>query len=1084
MTHVVTSLLRRPVAIMAWAVALLVAGSWAATNVPLEWVPQVELPVVRVSASWPGASPRAVEQYVTAPIERAGQAVEGTARVESLSQEGQTTVTLEVSESVDLGAYVARLNEQLALVRRDLPDRVTPRLTKQIPEELRDEQGFMTLQLIGPQAPGTLRRWADDQLAPQLSGLSGVADVVVEGGTEREVLITLDPVRLSAYGLEAGAMRAHIADALTDRVYGRLRGRGEAALLLSEAPESVDALRRVVVRDGLSAGDASARNGEARPIRLGDIATVQRGPAPRRSISRIDGQPVVTLTIDRAPASHMLEVAQRVNDQLDALGPLLPDDARLIVADDRSESVRAELRDLQWRGGLGLVLVALVLLMMLHSVRAVGIVLISVAVALAVGIALMGPLGLTLNLLTLAGLVLVFGILVDNSVVMVEQLMLQRDRLAVRGYEGMELETEATRESLKAVWLPLVGGTCTTMAVMAPLVYLSGELRTLFLPFGVLTAITLAASLCTAALVVPVMGRWLPPPEPDWRLPEWIRTLLRWPFWAAARLPKTTCVVLLLVLGTPLWLLPRQLEMPDDETSPRARLAGVYNATLGSDTVRDAREWLDPALGGVVRPFIEETDFGDQWDFDTQPSVSVRLGFPPGNPIHRADSLMQRFEQVALASESVERTITRISERSAFMQVRFYEPALETAEPYIVREELIQEAVLLAGIRVSVGGLLPQGYFSGVGGMASGYTIEARGSNYDDLEALTERFAERLRAGSRRVASVNTNAGRFGRQTPREVLYLDWPAAATARTGLRAQHIAGELRPMLSTRFPALYADLEGDTQLPLRIVVEDAEQADIDTFVDRPLPVTDSTQVKLKSVSDYAVEEVPSQIERENQQYKRYIRVDYRGPNRMGSEYINEVLDGFQTPPGYRIERSQNMFFTEETQQAFGWVLASTVLLIVLVTAIVFESWRLPLLVLVSLPLAAIGLAVGFWWADVAFAEGAFIGVVLLVGIAANDAILLVDRYRQLRDERLHGRRSLLVRLAVRERLRPMWTTTISTCVAMLPLLVFPAENDFWVGLAVTVTGGLLAATLLAPVATVALLSIPERWSRTAQAS
>jgi multidrug efflux pump subunit AcrB len=1059
-------MLNRPVAVMAWAVALLLAGSWAATNVPLEWVPQVELPVVRVSASWPGASPRAVEQYVTAPIERAGQAVEGTARVESLSREGQTTVTLEVSETVDLGAYVARLNEQLALVRRDLPNRVTPRLTKQIPEELRDEQGFMTLQLIGPQPPGTLRRWADDQLAPQLGGLPGVADVVVRGGTEREVLVTLDPDRLAAYGLEAGAMRGHLADALTDRVYGRLRSGGEATLLLSPAPETVEALRSIVVRD------AQESDGATQPVRLDDIATVERGPAPRRSISRIDGQPVVTLTIDRAPASHMLEVAERVNAQLETLQPLLPEAARLIVADDRSESVRAELRDLRWRGGLGLVLVALVLLMMLRSVRAVGIVLVSVAVALALGLALMGPLGLTLNLLTLAGLVLVFGILVDNSVVMVEQLMLQRDQLAARGYAGIELERRATAQALHAVWLPLVGGTCTTMAVMAPLVYLSGELRTLFLPFGLLTALTLAASLATAALVVPVMGRWLPPPEPAWRLPVWMRAPLRWPFWAAARLPKATTLLLLLLLGTPLWLLPDRMEVPDNETSPQARWATVYNATLGNDVVRDAREWLDPALGGVIRPFFETTDFGDQWDFDTRPSVYVRLGFPPGNPIHRADSLMQRFEQVALASESVERTITRIRERSAYMQVQFYEPALDTAEPYIVREELIQEAVLLAGIRVSVGGLLPQGYYSGVGGMASGYTIEARGSNYDDLEALSERFAERLRAGSRRVASVNTNAGRYSRQTPREVLTLEWPAAATARTGLRAQHIASELRPMLSTRFPALYADIEGDPQLPVRIVVDGAESIDIDTFVDRPLPVTDSMQVKLKSVSDYTVEEVPSSIERENQQYKRYIRVDYRGPSRMGSEYINGVLEGFQTPAGYRLERSRSFFFTEETKRAFGGVLAATVLLIVLVTAIVFESWRLPLLVLVSLPLAAIGLAVGFWWADIAFAEGAFIGVVLLVGIAANDAILLVDRYRQLRTTRPHGRASVLARLAVRERLRPMWTTTISTCVAMLPLLVFPAENDFWMGLAVSVTGGLLAATLLAPVAVVALLS------------
>ena len=1069
MITTVIHMLKRPVAIMAWAVALLLAGSWAATEVPLEWVPQVELPVVNVSASWPGASPRAMERYVTAPIERAGQAVEGTAHVESLSQEGQTTVTLEVDESVDLGPYVARLNEELALVRQDLPDRVTPRLTKQIPEELRDEQGFITLQLVGPQPPGTLRRWADDHLSPRLQGLPGVADVTVRGGTERELLVRLDPDRLATYGLSPGAIQGHLAEAFRDNVYGRLRGGGESALLLSPAEGSVDVLRRLIVSNDLGT-----------PVRLGDIARVQRGPAPRRSISRIDGQPVVTLTLDRAPASHMLDVASAVEDELDRLEPQLPENARLLIADDRSESVRAELRDLTWRGGLGLVLVALVLLMMLRSVRAVAVVMFSVAVALAVGIALMGPLGLTLNLLTLAGLVLVFGILVDNSVVMVEQLMLQRDRLSVRGHTGLDLEAAATQASLRAVWLPLVGGTCTTMAVMAPLVYLSGDLRTLFLPFGMLTAITLAASLITAAIVVPVMSRWLPPPEPGWRLPRWMRATIHAPFRWAARFPTSTALVLLLTLGTPLWLLPTHIDATEDETSPQARWAGLYNATLGHDTVQDLREWTDPALGGVLRPFFQNTDFGDQWDFDTTPEVRVNLGFPPGNPIHRADSLMQRFEQKALASESVERTITRISDRNASLRVQFYDGTLDTAEPYLVRERLIQEAVLLAGIRVSVGGLLPQGYFSGVGGMASGFTVEAHGSNYDDLEQLTERFAERLKAGSRRVAEVNTNAGRFGRQQPREVLHLDWRANAMARTGIGAQRLATELRPLLSTRFPALFADVADETHLPVRIKVADADAIDIASFIDRPLPITDSVEVKLKSVSTYDVQEVPSQIERENQQYKRYIRVDYRGPHRMGSEYLDEMLEGFQTPPGYRIERGEGaFFFTEDTQDAFLWVLAATLLLILLVTAFVFESWRLPALVLISLPMAFIGLAAGFWWADVAFAEGAFIGTVLLVGLAANDAILLTDRYRQLRTTRPHGRPDVQIRLAVRERLRPMWTTTISTCVAMLPLLVFPADNEFWVGLAVTVTSGLLAVTLLAPLATVAVLSLPERWRR-----
>jgi multidrug efflux pump subunit AcrB len=1063
---------RRPVSILAWAVAILLAGAGLATQVPLEWVPSVELPEVRIGAAWPGSSPRAVERYVTAPIERAVQGVEGTAGIESLSQEGRATVTLQVDEGVALGPYVARVNERLALLRDELPDRVTPRLTKRIPEALRDQQGFMTIQLVGPQAPADLRRLADERVAPRLQSLAGVADLVVRGGSREEVLLMLDPGQLAAYGIPVPAARQRLAEATTGAVYGRLRSRGHATLLLTPATSEVERLQDLVVSEP----------GEQPLVRLRDVGTLERRPAPRRSISRIDGDPVVTLTLDRAPGSPMLGTARQVRARVDALDGSLPDGTRLLVADDKSEDVRGQLRDLTWRGGLGLALVVLVLLFLLRSVRAVAITLFSVAVALAVAVACMPVLGLTLNLLTIAGLVLVFGLLVDNAVVMTEQVVLQRERMRARIAPGVassgSLHTRASVEALRAVGLPLVGGTLTTMAVMAPLVYLSGELRALFLPFGVLTALALGASLISAAVLVPVCGRWLPPPAHRVRGPRWLRAGLQMPFRLAARAPRGTLVALALLLGTPLWLLPETMDGPEEagsESTSRAvaheRWADLYNATLGRPAVRELRDGLDPALGGVVRPFVQDTEFGETYNFQAAPEVYVRLGFPPGNPIQRADSLLQVFEQTALASASVRRTLARIGERQAYLRIQFTDPSLDTAEPYILRERLIQRAVLLAGIDVSVGGLLPQGYYSRSGMGVSGFTVIAYGPNYDDLAALGERFARVLKRGSRRVATVNTNAGRYGRQTPRQVLRVRYDADAQARAGVSPQQLTARLRPVLATRFPDFYANLDGRAQMPVRIAVAGADTLDIRTFADRPLLVGDSTRVKLGPVAARRVEDVPSRIIRENQRYKRYLRIDYRGPVRMGRDYVESVLDGFATPPGYTLEFRGGGFFGEEGAGVAWWIVLGTVGLVFLVTAAVLESWRLPLVVLLSVPTAAVGVAIGFLWADIAFAEGAFIGTVLLVGIAANDSILLVGRYRQLQARHPHRAAGLLARLAVRERLRPMWTTTLSTSVAMLPLIVFPQESDFWLGLAVTVTGGLLAATLLAPLASVALL-------------
>ena len=1059
---------RRPVPVLAWAVALLLGGAWMAAEVPLEWVPTVELPEVRVTASWPGSSPRAVERYVTAPLERAVQNVGGTAGVESVSQEGAATVTAQVGEGTGLSAYTARLSERLSLLEKSLPDRVAPRLTKRVPEELREEQGFMTLQLVGPQEPSALRRLAEGEVGPRLSSLPGVADLRVRGGTTRELKVTLDPGRLSAYGVRAGAAEAALREATDNAVYGRLRSdrlSGETPLLLTPATGEVETLREVIV---------SEPGREGPPVKLRDVASVELRPAPRRSITRIDGDPVVTLTLDRAPGSHIVEVAQRVRGRIAELGAVLPAETRLEVADDKSEDVRQQLRELRWRGGAGLLLVVLVLLVMLRSLRAIGVVLFPVAVALAVALALLGPLGLTLNLITLAGLVLVFGLLVDNSVIVTEQLLLEKERRP-----GVPLADTAT-DAVRAVALPLVGGTITTIAVTVPLVYLSGDLRALFLPFGVLVALTLAASLGSAALLVPVLGRWLPAPRGGGGRLGWIQRLVEAPYRVGPWAPRSTIAALLLLVGVPLWTVPSAIEDPgEDETRPvpLQRLAHLYNQTVGSDLVQEAREWTDPALGGLVRPFVQQTTFGEQFGYEAEPEVSVRLGFPPGNPIERADSLLQRFEQTALASGSVRRTIARISEREARLRVLFREEALETAEPYVLRERLIQEAVLLAGIDVSVRGLLPQGYYSRSGTNISGYTVTAYGPNYEDLSALCERFAQRLRRASRRVAAVNTNASSRGFRQPREVLRFRLRPEGQARTGARPSRIAGRLRPVLRTRFPAFQADLEGAPQLPIRVVVEGAQAMDVRTLIDRPLLLAGSTQVKLGSVADYRTETVPSSIVRENQQYKRYIEVDYRGPYQMGEAFLESALEGFSTPPGYRLEWERGGFFGEEEGGTFAWVILGTILLVFLATAAVFESWRLPGVVLLSVPTALVGVAAAFLLAgDLAFGEGAFIGAVLLVGIAANDSILLVDRYRHFRRARPHGAPGLLARLALRERLRPMWTTTLSTCVAMLPMLVFPQEGTFWTGMAMTVTGGLLAATLLAPLATVALMTWLDR--------
>jgi HAE1 family hydrophobic/amphiphilic exporter-1 len=1048
-------------AVLIGAVAVFLTGLWAAFRVPVEWVPQVELPRVNITATWPGASPRAVERSVTAPIERALRGIPGTIKIESQSRESLAVLRLEVAAERDLGLYSAEVSDRLAALARTLPPYVVPRLSQEVPEALREEQGFMTLQLVGGLRPEALRRLAEEVVAPRLRSLSGIAGAAVEGGEASELLVAFDPARLQAHDLKLADAQLQLRELLTDRSYGWLSTAGGQTLLLAPA-----------ARDGGAVGDLPLV-GAARdrpPVRLADVARITLGAAPVRGISRIDGQSVVTLQLDRAPGSHLLEVSRSVAEAMAALPPELPAGVRLLIADDRSRDVRRELRDLAHRGGTGLLAIGIVLLAMLGSSRAAALVAASTALALAVAIGLLAPLGLSLNFLTLAGLAMLVGLLVDNATVVVEQLLVELSRPGAReaGY------VRAAGHALAAVWLPLLGCTGTTVIVFLPMAYLTGELKGLFSSFAVLAALTLVFSLFSAAAFVPILGQLLPyRAAPGARsFGRRARKLALVPYALASRHPVWTVAVLLLAIGLPTPLLPDVKEPPEEGwASPRdEEEAARYNRTLGSDPVRQVRRYLDPLIGGVTRPFLAGVELGRSARFEERPEIQVRIQLPTGSGVERADELIHGFEQRALTYRTVERTLTRALDDTALLRVVFPQAALKTGEPLAVREALTAQALGVAGAEISVGGIVSTGFFSGLG-QATGFQVEAFGPSYDGLLAVSRSFAERL-ADDPRVAQVDVDASRTGRATGREVLRFQWGSDATARTGIPATALAAVLRTHLQSPTPSFFAALAGNPHLPVRLITTGADERNLEQLLAEPLPQGRLTALRLADLARLEVEREPPAIERENQQYKRYIQVYYQGPTRMGRERIDREIAALPLPPGYRLERPKYTFFTETTERQFFGLIGASLGLVFLLMAAVLESWSLAGRAMASLPLAWIGIALAFVWSAESFAEGAFLGIVLTIGVAVNAGVLLLYRFRSLAARRPGTSPRRLALLAVRSRLRPLWATTLTSIVGMLPALVIPDAEPFWRGLAVTVIGGLLSSTLLAPAAAVALLS------------
>jgi multidrug efflux pump subunit AcrB len=942
-----------------------------------------------------------------------------------------------------------------------LPEGVSFDILRKAPEAIGEERSFMVLQLIATLSPTALRSLTEQRVAGSLLQLPGLAGLELRGGEERELRASLESDLRRGRNVDGIAFSLELAQALRDKSMGTL-----------STPEGQVVLQQSGRRDsgGLAALSIDLDRTRNPIVRFRDFGHFEQAGAPLQSISRIDGKSVVTLTLHRTPGSHLLRVAADVRKAVEEIRRELPAGTELLIADDRSEDVRKQLHDLASRGGLGLLLLLGVLFFMLRSGKAVAIALFAVMVSLAAAILLFKPLGLTLNVLTIAGLVLLFGLLIDNAVVVIERLQAE---LASRRDGSLTGYAAAAGRAVKGVWLPLLGGTLTTCAVFLPMVYLSGELRSLFASFAVLSALTLGFSLLASVILIPNLGQGLRGHQRRGSVgPRRLRGLLLAPYGLARRHPRSCFVILLLAIGLPTPLLPDFIQEPSEgwRSQEDRDFAARYNRTLGSDTFREARQWLDPLLGGVTRPFLKDVELGKRWDFPERPEVRVWIQLPAGSGIERADERIRPFEDEARRSPAVKRTLVNVSGRTARMTVLFHDGAMDTSEPYLLRERLVAQALQVAGMEVSVSGLVPMGFYSGLG-QVSGFTVHAFGPTYEKLEEVSKDFARRLERYPR-VAEVDINAAGYRQPPAREVIRFHWGADAVARTGLSAREMAAVLRPQLWRETPDFYADLEGDPRMPVRIVMEGAERLNLATLLHRPLAAGVGGPVRLADHATLSIEKDPPVIERIDQQYRRTLQVYYRGPYRMGKEMLEKEIADLTLPPGYRVERPSYEFFDAAVKRQFFWLILGTVGLVFLVIAAVLESWRLAAVVMLSVPLSWIGIALAFVWTGQNFAEGAFIGVVLTVGIAVNDAILLADRYRRLRLARPTTPVSRLALLALRQRLRPMWTTTLTSIASMLPLLVIPDAGNFWVGLAVTVVGGLVASTLLAPAATLALLS------------
>jgi HAE1 family hydrophobic/amphiphilic exporter-1 len=1074
---------RRRVTVLMGVLVVVLLGSVSYGRLPVDLFPDFSFPAAAVIASYAGAGPAEVEAQVTRPIEQALATVTNVTRVRSYSQEGAAVVTAEFTWGTNMDFASLEMREKIDQVRRFFPGAVgAPMVVKFDPSLL----PVMLISLSGGDDPVRLRELGDTIVRERLERLDGVAAVAVTGGSVLEVAVEVEDAKLAAAGVTWAQLRVGLAAASVNMPGGHVTERGRDFLVRSIGRlESLDELRQLIV------GVRYAGTGQAArpvPVRLGDVARVSLTSVPGGTRSRLNGQDSLVLSVQRASLANTVQVASRVTAELDALRDSLPAGAQFEVTMNQAEFINRSTAQVSQSAAFGAGLATLVLLLFLRNLGSVIVVALAIPVSVIATMVMLYFGRLTLNLMTLSGLALGVGMLVDNSIVVLENI--------TRRLEGGETPKDAAVEGTAEVANAITASTLTTVAVFLPVVFVGGIAGTLFRELALTVSFALGASLLVAVTFVPAAAATLlrrrggageragnghtgsghtgsgrggnggegighaaggspanghaaggspanghaaggspahghagPQPHPGASAP------VTPPAYAPRLAPSRLTRGYTGLLG---WAMA-------------ARWQVVLLAVLAMVLTYSAAR----RIGGEFMPRLDRGEF------------VVNVEMPPGTTLRRTDEIIRQIEQMAAALPEVRYVTSTVGSGGGMLSmgrrassgaaadagsvtIKLVPKTERTRATRAVMAEL-QGQLWVPGARITAEELT---FFAGAG-MMTPVEVSVRGGDLETLDRLVNEIRREL-AGVAGLTDVKVSS-RGGRPEVR----IQYDRDLLAAYGLSALQVADQVRGALGGEVVGAFQPAEGgEVDVVLRYGA--VERGSIEQVRGMRVVAPGGRSVRLDQVATVIEGAGPTTIDRDGGQRVIGLTAQVEGRDLAGvMRDVKAAAARVTLPAGY------NVVFGGEGQEmaaafsGLGQALWMAVVLVYMVMAAQFESLLHPLIIMLTVPLAAFGALGAMFLLGLPFSVSSVIGLILLAGIVVNNAIVLVDRINQLRARGLAL--EVAISVAGRDRVRPIMMTTLTTVLAMVPLAVNRGEGaEMAAPMAWSVIGGLSASTLL----------------------
>ncbi|MDR1744489.1 MAG: efflux RND transporter permease subunit [Planctomycetota bacterium] len=1013
--------IHRPIFTTMITLIVVIIGAIALLRLPVDLMPDITNPVVSIRTEYENASPEVVEELVTRPIEEAMAAVPGAEEVTSNSSEGNSNVVVRFTWATDIDVAVSDVRDRIDRVINRLPDDCDR------PTLFKFDFSSMPILFIGISSemdPVEMRRLIDDQIKFRIESINGVASMDAFGGRDREIAVDVDPYRLRAMGVSLNKVMEVLKRANLNRPAGYVdQGNMEVTIRAPGEFASVEEIRQTVIE---------MRNGA--PIRIGDIAAVVDGMNRVRRVSRVDGGDGVRVAIMRQSGANTVRVAARVVEEITRLQAEYTNLNIKIIrnnADYINNSIANVSSSAITGGGLAIVLV----LLFLRNILSTLVIAVSIPVSIIATFAVLYFDGLTLNLMTLGGRALGVGMLVDNSIVVLENIYRIRDE------EGLP-PAEAAEKGTDEVFSAIVASTLTTLVVFLPLAFMEGMAGLLFQEFALVVAFSLVCSLVAAVFLVPMLsmrmmslesgkksgiaGAFFDASEKVFRgMENEYKNAIRW---CLDRRWKTLIATLLIFLASLALIMKIDVEQMPKTDEGNVQINAEMEVGIRLDLMSERTRELERAIIENVpeaRAIISSVG-GNSWRgvATHQASINVRMGTRG----ERMRAGLRTTEQVA---QDLRRMFSGI-------------PGLS--------------------VRVNEGRSFGRG-----GGSNEPVELDIRGYDMDMSSQVAHQALDIVNATAGVADARITREGR----APEAQIRIDRRKAADL--GLWVEDIANFLEICMAGKEAAQYR-VDGK-EYPIIVRLANSEKIPLDNILNLAIANDKGNNISLRNVVNLVDDKGPTVIERKNQQRVTSIRAALSGERALGSimAELRETLRAIPMPSGFSIEYGTEYQDQQEMMRDLSYGVLLSLVLVYMVMACQFESLRDPFVVMFSVPLAAIGVTITLFLTRTTINMQSMIGCIMLGGIVVNNAIILVD-YANL----LRRRDGFTVRRALEEagrrRLRPILMTALTTIIGLVPLAMGWGDGgEAQAPMARAVVGGLFTSTLITLLVIPAVYSLME---------